>query len=484
MSYDETKGRNDVTLFSDADYDYDTYKVVDGSVLSQFLEKYDTDDIEVKTLDDTGKEVSVNMKGVVRAAGKKIKNEPYIMIHVFPVFMIAYGKLIAEEPKMLGGGLDTDKIDTIINKLQGLISIMNPAKNNIINYLIILLDVLKTRYKDIAIDEHISDALKYLTDQIQNEQVNNDINQLIDYIKTQTTQNNNNAATQPSKTDITKAKFDLKIQDAFKKLPNNRNIQTSVTGFVNAIIEIFKNYTPNEPTPIDGISDLTSASNMYSAISKYIPSTGKSAAIVHRPAFVKISDEHSQYMGLVLNVLAAIDELRAPGWLEAIRATLGSVTGLFDKGSSMNSFISAISNYDETKNKYSASMYAEVSLLRSDDRLNGQPKCTDAPVDVNIIVDQTGPSAITKVDSALNIMAHDIEDKPEITTNPVGLEAGANPNGTPGTNLVVKNLKEDEFEKIRLKLMGGRKTKRSLSKHKKRQTNTRRLGLRSQFGIK
>jgi hypothetical protein len=235
-----------------------------------------------------------------------------------------------------------------------------------------------------------------------------------------------------------------------------------------------------------GTSVLASARSRLSNIS--IPNiTGnvKSAVVVHRPAFVKISDTHSKYMVLVLNTLAAIDELRAPGWLENIRATLGSVTSMFDEGSSMNSFISAISYYDETKNKYRASMYAEVNLLRNDDRMNGQPKCTDAPIDVNIMVEQNGLGIITRVDSALNTIMHGLEEKPEITTNPVGLEAGYNPADKPGRNLVVKNFKEDAFDhQVKAKMVGGRKTKRSLSTHKKRQNKTYRAGLRSQFGIK
>jgi hypothetical protein len=419
MSYDETKGRNDVTLFSDADYDYDTYKVVDGSVLSQFLKKYDTDDIEVKTLDYTGNEVSVKMKGVVHAAGKKIKNEPYIMIHVFPVFMIAYGNLIAENPQLMLGGSD------VVNRLNSL----------------------------------GSDALSGTA-------------KLGSAALSGTAKLGSNALSGT-------AKLGSNALSGTAKLGSN-----ALSGTATAVSSA---YSLGTSVLGSASSALNSAKSKLSNIS--IPGNGKSAAVVHRPAFVKISDEHSQYMVLVLNTLAAIDELRAPGWLEAIRATLGSVTGLFDKGSSMNSFISAVSNYDETKNKYRASMYAEVNLLRNDDRMNGQPKCTDAPIDVDIMVKTTdGPSAITKVDSALNAITHDLEEKPEITTNPVGLEAGANPNGKLGKNLIVSNLLDDEFDDMlggrTVVKSSGRKTTRSLSKHKKRQNKTSRAGLRSQFGIK
>jgi hypothetical protein len=353
MSYDDEKGRNDVKIFSKDDYDYQKHEVVVGSVLEKFLAEYDTEDIDVEIQDEAGSSKTVTKKGVVNAAGNKITNEPYIMIHVFPVFMIAYGKLIAKEQQ--------------------------PEKKTPL------------------------------------------------------------AATTP-------------------KIPIVAEAVAPETEV--ALPTLQEATTPQESTTPTTQESTTPQANMV----------------------------------LVLKTLAAIDELRAPGWLEEIRMSIGSVVGMFDEGSSMYYFINAISNYEE--NKKTTSMYAEVNLLRNDDRLNGQPPCINAPVDVDIMMNTTGgPGAITKVDSALNSILNNLEKSPEITTNPVGLEVGSNPKEKLGKHLVVSTPGLNRKNKGRIpknageadgmvddndyEMLGGRK--RSLSKHKKRKNKTRRIGLRAQF---
>ena len=232
----------------------------------------------------------------------------------------------------------------------------------------------------------------------------------------------------------------------------------------------------------------------------------------------KQSENHAKYMVLILNALSVIDGLRTPGWLEAIRATLGSITGIFEEGSSMRNFINAISNYDENKNKSRAAAYAEIKLLRPDDRLNGQPKCTNAPVDINVIVEQSGPSAITKVNSALNEITYsssvnglNIEEPPEMITNKTFCEGGPNPNDVKGLHIMTNNIgniyntnttnttntnnnktitdlaiekrgTDEQFDQF-----GGSthlKSRRIRKKRACKKTKTRRIGLRAQFGCK
>ncbi len=245
--------------------------------------------------------------------------------------------------------------------------------------------------------------------------------------------------------------------------------------------------------------------------------------LIHDEKNDKQSENHAKYMVIILNALSVIDSLRTPGWLEAIRATLGSITGIFDEGSSMRNFINAISNYDENKNKSRAAAYAEMKLLRPDDRLNGQPKCTNAPLDINMIVEQSGPSAITKVNSALNEITYsssanglNIEEPPEIITNKIFWEGGPNPNGgkgqyliseepyskntiipkgtttpvatantpvaTANTSVATANPGTDE----NLSYGGSThvKSRRIRKKRACKKTKTRRIGLRAQFGCK
>ncbi len=563
MSYDDNYGRNDVILFSKENYNYDEYAVVQGSVLESFLDEYDTESVEIQKLDvngnviiKEGKPEMETVKGVVRAARKKIKNEPYIMIHIFPVFMIAYGKILKKGQKMMGGGDEFNYWDlsNFFGKKQ------NTSESGEKNYAndknkqtSEIIDLIETAYPFVKnstlipfnkkLDENekkikmLYDILNILNKKFAKEHNNNNdnnnnnnnnnnndnnnannnannannnntnndtymlggsddgvnIHKLIDEIKTQSNNDTLNARLEQLKTliPVTNVYKKGKIIDVVNtntqavNNPGDNNTNNQGSSSVDNAI----NYTLNLGIKTANLwNKATTAYDEYKQKQTQKPQKPpKPDGTVYNPkehansnyAVTGLEDKDAKYMVLILQTLAKIDELRAPGWLEAIRASIGSIVGIFDEGSSMNAFISAINHYNDNNAKYRAEMSAEISVLRNNDRLNGQPKCTDAPLDVDIMINRPTQNSIQKVNSALNMITHGLEEPPEITTNPVGLEIGANPKDNKSHVLVASSATGD---KVHFGGGDGRSKRRKRRNHAK--TKTKRIGLRAQFGLR
>jgi len=573
MSYDDNYGRNDVILFSKENYNYDEYAVVQGSVLESFLDEYDTESVEIQKLDvngnviiKEGKPEMETVKGVVRAARKKIKNEPYIMIHIFPVFMIAYGKMLKKGQKMMGGGHELnpgDLFPKFFGKKQNTPEQKREDKktNNKNRQTSEIIELIKTAYPFVKnstlipfnkkLDENekkikmLYDILNILNKKFAKHNNNNDNNNNNNNNNNNDNNNANNNANNANNNNTNNDTYMLGgsddgvnihelINEIKKMQPNNDELNASLEQLKTLIpvtnvykkgkiIDVVNTNTQAVNNPGDNNTNNQGSSSINNPINfafnfglktanSIIENLNKATTVydeyknrqtqkqtqkpqkppkpdgtVYNPkehansnyAVTGLEDKDAKYMVLILQTLAKIDELRAPGWLEAIRASIGSIVGIFDEGSSMNAFISAINHYNDNNAKYRAEMSAEISVLRNNDRLNGQPKCTDAPLDVDIMINRPTQNSIQKVNSALNMITHGLEEPPEITTNPVGLEIGANPKDNKSHVLVASSAKGD---KVHFGGGDGRSKRRKRRNHAK--TKTRRIGLRAQFGLR